>query len=101
MSMMEGGKGMFPPPWQWPGMSQVGSSWNGDWSAECLRLPRTMMGRVIGKAGSIIKDIRERSGARIDIEDRDDEKCELRITGNPDSVNWAKAMILDIADKST
>lgn len=126
MSMMEGGKGMFPPPWQWPGMSQVGGSWNGDWgrdrgrgrsgsrgrsksgsrgrsrdrSAECLRLPRAMMGRVIGKAGSIIKDIRERSGARIDIEDRDDEKCELRITGNPDSVNWAKAMILDIADKS-
>lgn len=58
------------------------------------------MGRVIGKQGATINKIRESSGARIDAEDRNEDQCEFKISGNPDAVERAKTMILDIAEKS-
>jgi len=71
-----------------------------DKSIDFLRLPRNLMGRVIGKQGATINDIRERSGARIDAEDVNDDQCEFKLSGRPDAVARAKAMIMDIADKS-
>merc|ERR1712129_636764 len=53
-------------------------------SADCLRLPRHLMGRVIGKQGATINKIRESSGARIDAEDRNEDQCEFKMSGNPD-----------------
>jgi len=71
-----------------------------DKSVDFLRLSRNLMGRVIGKQGATINDIRERSGARIDAEDVDDDQCEFKLSGRPDAVARAKAMIMDVAGKS-
>jgi len=70
-------------------------------SVDYLRLPRQIMGRVIGKSGSTINGIRESSGARIDAEDKDDEQCEFRIQGTPEAVERAKSMILEVVEKSS
>jgi len=69
-------------------------------SVDYLRLPRQIMGRVIGKQGSTINSIRENSGARIDAEDKNDDMCEFKIQGSPEAVHRAKAMILEVAEKS-
>jgi far upstream element-binding protein len=63
-------------------------------------LPRNIMGRVIGKGGATINDIRQQTGARIDAEDINDDTCEFKISGNPEAVEKAKRMIRDIVDKT-
>lgn len=68
-------------------------------SEEVLRLPRAVMGRVIGKQGANIKDIRERSGTKVEAEEGDDDYCQFRIRGNPRAVEQARAMILEISGK--
>jgi len=70
-------------------------------SVDYLKLPRQIMGRIIGKQGSTMNRIRESSGARIDTEDRDDDVCEFKIQGSPEAVDRAKRMILDVAEKSS
>ena len=40
---------------------------------EILQLPKAVIGRVIGKAGATIRDIRERTGARIDARDQTED----------------------------
>jgi len=61
---------------------------------------RKIMGRVIGKQGATIKEIRQESGASIDTEDVSDATCEFKISGKPEAVQKAKQMILDIVDKT-
>lgn len=60
---------------------------------------RNLMGRVIGKGGSIIKTIRQESGARVEAEDRDEDHCEFRISGTEEQVQRAKEMIREQADR--
>merc|ERR1711972_806267 len=67
---------------------------------DSVRLPRKIMGLIIGKAGATIKNIRDVSGGRIDVEDKDDETCELKIQGNEEQVAKAKKMILEVAEKT-
>merc|ERR1712190_646426 len=69
-------------------------------SVDYLSFPRRIMGRVIGKQGLTIKNIRESSGAKIDCEDKDNDECELKISGNPPSVARARAMIIEVAEKN-
>lgn len=57
------------------------------------------MGRIIGKGGSTIKDIRDRTGTKIDAKDIDGDRCVFKITGSPRGVREAKSIIQDIADK--
>lgn len=63
-----------------------------------MRFPRSAMGRIIGKGGATIKDIREKSGAKIDAEDAQGDQCEFRISGKPSSVGAARKMIMDVID---
>lgn len=58
------------------------------------------MGRVIGKGGATINNIRNESGARIDAEDRDEDHCEFTIRGTEEQVQRAKAMLLERADRA-
>lgn len=69
-------------------------------SVDYMRLPRQIMGRVIGKQGQTINGIREASGARVDAEDKNDDMCEFKIQGTPEAVERAKAMIVEVAEKS-
>lgn len=71
-----------------------------DNTVDYLRLPRQIMGRVIGKQGATINGIRESSGARVDAEDKNEEMCEFKIQGTPEAVERAKAMISEVAEKS-
>lgn len=69
-------------------------------TSDRMTLPRQIMGRVIGKHGATIKDIREQSGARIDAEDVSNDQCEFKITGKPEEVEKAKKLIREIVDKT-
>lgn len=114
---------MFPPFWSWPMQA------SGDMSGRPTGAPgapapqrkrvvrsrsrspaqgscndsvlvrRNLMGRVIGKGGSIIKTIRQESGARVEAEDRDEDHCEFRISGTEEQVQRAKEMIREQADR--
>ena len=56
------------------------------------------MGHIIGEQGTTIGDIRERSGARVDVVQRPGDMCELIISGGPKCMEMAKKMILDIVE---
>merc|ERR1719401_2425922 len=113
---------MYPPMWGWPGMPPPDGAGGGkggrrdrsrshrrrdrsgsgdrDRSVDYIRVPRTIMGRIIGKQGAKINNIREVSGARIDAEDKNDDQCEFKIQGTPEAVEKAKAMIREALDKT-
>jgi len=65
---------------------------------EILQLPKAVIGRVIGKAGATIKDIRERTGARIDARDQTEDPVQVLLSGSVESCEHAKALILEVAD---
>jgi len=65
---------------------------------DILSLPRSLIGRIIGKAGATIKDIRERSGARIDARDQTEDPVQVLISGTTEAVDMAKSMLLDVAE---
>ncbi|KAM0952474.1 putative K domain-containing protein [Dioscorea sansibarensis] len=95
------------------GFSETGSTWHmypsalpvvsgfGDVSrAEELVLhvlcPSDKIGRVIGKGGSTIKNIRQTSSARIDVDDKKDEseECLITVTSN-ESTNDSKSSAVE------
>jgi len=65
---------------------------------EVLPLPRDIIGRIIGKGGATIKEIRERSGARVDARDQTEDPVQVLISGTRDAVEAAKAMLHEAAD---
>eukprot|EP00930_Biecheleria_cincta_P100891 TRINITY_DN9251_c0_g1_i1.p1 TRINITY_DN9251_c0_g1~~TRINITY_DN9251_c0_g1_i1.p1 ORF type:complete len:852 (+),score=136.98 TRINITY_DN9251_c0_g1_i1:56-2557(+) len=69
-------------------------------TTKILEFPRVVMGRIIGKQGATINDIRSRSGADIKCDEVDGgSKCEFKIRGSPREVKMAKQLILDVAGK--
>lgn len=72
----------------------------GNDASEALQFPREVMGRVIGKQGATIKDIRAQSQAIIKVQDTENDMCEFTLSGRADAVERAKSMILDIANRS-
>lgn len=69
-------------------------------NSDSITLPRQIMGRVIGKGGATINEIREQSGARVDAEDVSNDQCEFKISGKPEEVEKAKKLIREIVDKT-
>jgi ATP-dependent RNA helicase DDX43 len=63
-----------------------------------LIVQKEMVGRIIGRAGSRIKEIRENSGARIEIQDEGSES-RVRFTGTPEEIKVAKQIIKDIVSQ--
>jgi len=118
--------GMFPPMWgNFPGAPGMFPGKGGDMAqssgnrrkdsrsrsrsrsrddgpkiTEYKSLPKSIMGRVIGKAGATIKKIRDESNARIDAEDRSGEQCSFRIVGTQEQVDIAMRLITEVADKA-
>lgn len=93
------GKGKGPQDWQ--DSSQPSAQPNND--DDPLRIPKRLVGHIIGKQGANIKNLRESSGARIDIDLEDsDDFAKLVITGKPDQVETARRLIresLEAAEK--
>jgi len=65
-----------------------------DW----LLFPRALIGKIIGRGGCIIKDINEKSGARVDARDQTSDPVHVLLSGTAEAVERAKSMILDIAE---
>jgi len=65
---------------------------------EVLPIPKDHIGLVIGRGGAIIKDIRERSGARVDARDQTEDPVQVLISGTRENVEAAKAMIFEATD---
>eukprot|EP00931_Biecheleriopsis_adriatica_P063129 TRINITY_DN38195_c0_g1_i1.p1 TRINITY_DN38195_c0_g1~~TRINITY_DN38195_c0_g1_i1.p1 ORF type:complete len:913 (+),score=214.25 TRINITY_DN38195_c0_g1_i1:37-2775(+) len=68
---------------------------------EYLQLPRSVAGRIIGKNGATIKEIRVESRAQVEVQDLDGTRCEFEISGSLESVRSAKRHILSIADDAS
>lgn len=64
-----------------------------------VRVQKKLMGRLIGKGGSTINSIREKSQARINAEDVDDNHCELKLSGTLEAVNKARELINAVLEK--
>ena len=63
-----------------------------------LDCPKTVVGRVIGRGGETINLLQQRSGARIQIEQKVPEgmPCKVQISGNPQVTELAVKMVTDI-----
>jgi len=57
-----------------------------------LSMPLSMMGKIIGKAGAVIKDMKETSGARIEVTEVDN-KCSVIIKGEKEQRDKAVKLI--------
>merc|ERR1719171_2088825 len=64
-----------------------------DDKSEYMDLPKTASGALIGAQGSRVREFQEQSGARIDV-DKTGDRCRVRLSGTPDQVANAKALIL-------
>ena len=66
-----------------------------------VNVPGHKVGLIIGKGGKTIKQVRERSGAKIIIQDSPKVAHEkhLRITGDPGAVEAAKEIVTKILNR--
>jgi len=64
---------------------------------EEIRIAKSFIGAVIGPGGKVIQDIQARSGAVINIEEDGDHGIVSISSNDADSLNMAKAAVLDIA----
>ncbi|XP_041419036.1 probable ATP-dependent RNA helicase DDX43 isoform X2 [Xenopus laevis] len=65
----------------------------------CFRLDSSVIGQVIGRGGSKIRELEELSGCRIKIEKLDYDS-EVKLYGNSEQQQKAKELIDDIAEQS-
>jgi len=65
---------------------------------DVLPLPRDIIGRIIGRAGATIKEIREKSGARVDARDQTEDPVQVLISGTNEAVEMAKGMLQEAAE---
>ncbi|XP_052090563.1 probable ATP-dependent RNA helicase DDX53 isoform X1 [Mytilus californianus] len=71
---------------------------NGQSDSSTIRVDSSMVGRVIGKGGSKIRELQDETGAKINISKDDDgsgEK-EIQLQGPPDAIAKAKEMINEL-----
>lgn len=71
-----------------------------DAASNTVKVPQSMVGRVIGKQGVIINEIRERSGARVQVHDSADGHSVFKITGTEEAIEMAKSMIVEVSEKN-
>ena len=62
-----------------------------------LNIPKRMVGKIIGKGGSMIREIRDTSGAKVDIkEENQDDQCNVIICGTKEQRDKAIKMVGDL-----
>lgn len=77
-----------------------------------VQIPRSVRGYIVGKGGANIKDLQERTGARIQMpkndnaavngaDDDDDATIDVKIEGNHISAGMARQLILKAAEERT
>lgn len=64
---------------------------------ECVPVPRSLIGRVIGKKGAVIADVRTKSGAwKVDATDQSSDPCQVKILGTEEAARKARELILEL-----
>lgn len=64
---------------------------------EIVAVPRAVLGKVVGKRGATIAEIRERSGAwKVDARDQSSDPCQVKLGGTPDAVRRAREIIVEL-----
>eukprot|EP00931_Biecheleriopsis_adriatica_P064615 TRINITY_DN3936_c0_g1_i2.p1 TRINITY_DN3936_c0_g1~~TRINITY_DN3936_c0_g1_i2.p1 ORF type:complete len:280 (+),score=72.21 TRINITY_DN3936_c0_g1_i2:79-918(+) len=64
---------------------------------ETVPVPRSMIGRVIGKKGATIAEIREKTGVwKVDATNQSNDPCQVRIIGVAEAVEKARELILEL-----
>ncbi|XP_076092171.1 putative ATP-dependent RNA helicase DDX53 isoform X2 [Mytilus galloprovincialis] len=71
---------------------------NGQSDSSTIRIDSSMIGRVIGKGGSKIRELQDETGAKINISKDDDGsgQKEIQLEGSPDAIAKAKEMINEL-----
>ena len=64
-----------------------------------LTVPRHLVGRLIGKRGQTIKDLREQTGAVIEIAKDDGGVGSVTLSGAPGRVQEARALIEELIEE--
>ena len=64
-----------------------------------LSVPQSMMGKIIGKAGFVIREMRENSGASIEVKETD-TSCSVIIRGGKEQRDKAVKMVGDLNNNS-
>ena len=67
-------------------------------SKQTIDVPRAAVGKIIGKGGETIQTIQKKSGARVTVNQEvpDGSPCHVLMTGNPQSLSVATALIQEI-----
>merc|ERR1712032_894889 len=63
-----------------------------------MTVPQSLIGRVIGKGGETIQRIQRESGAKLDVDTKQDP-CTVRIIGDSEPVCHARFLISEILEK--
>jgi len=66
---------------------------------EVIPLPHSLYSKIVGKAGSTIKDIRQKSGADINT-NKEPECCKVIITGSKQAISNARDLIFEVLTPS-
>lgn len=98
-----GGAAAFeaPPRQERSGWDTAGAGFSGrPERVDVLPLPRDIIERIIGRSGDKIKEIRDRSGARVDARDQTEDPVHVLISGSDQAVEIAKAMLREAAEQA-
>jgi len=76
------------------GMDRGGGGERGGDQPVVMHVPNEQVGKIIGRGGTVVNEIRQNSGARIDIEKSDATgNRRVRISGNQDQIHMAHYLI--------
>jgi polyribonucleotide nucleotidyltransferase len=66
---------------------------------ETVPVPKALIGKVVGKRGSTIAEIRSESGAwKVDATDQSSDPCLVKVCGTADAVRKARRLINDLVE---
>merc|ERR1719410_3315317 len=80
------------------GSGSGGGPDGGNTTCSFLDFPVSVTGGIIGARGAKISEIRQSSGARVQVE-KEDGRCRVTISGTNDQVARARSLVQNLADE--
>lgn len=68
----------------------------GSESKQVMGVPKSAVGKIIGRGGEIISVMQKKSGARVTVDQSNESDCKAIITGTPQAIAMAQSMIQEI-----
>jgi len=98
-ALMAGDTSVLGNSYGMPGMGAgaVGSmQLMGSESKQVMGVPKSAVGKIIGRGGEIISVMQKKSGARVTVDQSNESDCKAIITGTPQAISFAQSMIQEI-----